>query len=110
MNSEIRTVVTFSSTAFDMAEPKDYFMNPCCFGDAVAKWLIAELRKQVAKTDEQPGQEDFGWYLNFEITGKGHTFERRWRRRQAKPPQGGLPTPYPPESLRQKSEKYGGSK
>jgi len=40
----------------------------------VAKWLIAELRKQGAKTDEQPGQEDFGWYLNFEITGKGHTF------------------------------------
>ena len=57
-----------------MAEPKDYFINPCCFGDAVAKWLIAELRKQGAKTDEQPGQEDFGWYLNFEITGKGHTF------------------------------------
>jgi len=57
-----------------MAEPKDYFINPCCFRDAVAKWLIAELRKQGVKTDQQPGQEDFGWYLNFEITGKGHTF------------------------------------
>ena len=31
MNSEIRTVVTFESTAFNMAEPKEYFINPCCF-------------------------------------------------------------------------------
>ena len=73
MDSEIRTVVTFNSTAFNMVEPKDYFINPSCFGDDVAKWLIDELRKRGVKTDEQPGQEDFGWYLNFEITGKGHT-------------------------------------
>src|SRR6267378_7831977 len=73
MDSEIRTVVTFNSKAFNMVEPKDYFINPCCFGDDVAKWLINELRKQGVKADEQPGQEDFGWYLNFEITGKGHT-------------------------------------
>jgi hypothetical protein len=26
------------------------------------------------KTAEKPGQEDFGWYLNFEVTGTGHTF------------------------------------
>lgn len=26
------------------------------------------------KTDEKPGQEDFGWYLNFEADGIGHTF------------------------------------
>jgi hypothetical protein len=74
MDSEIRTLVTFESTAFNMAEPKDYFINPCCFGDDVAKWLIGELRKQGWETDEEPGQEDFGWYLNFAVAGTGHTF------------------------------------
>jgi hypothetical protein len=74
MDSEIRTVVTFESTAFNLAEPKDYFINPCCFGDDVAKWLIGELRKQGLETDEKPGQEDFGWYLYFKATGIDHTF------------------------------------
>jgi hypothetical protein len=74
MESEIRTVVTFESTAFNMTEPKDYFINPCCFGDDVAEWVIRELRKQGMGTDEKPGQEDFGWYLNFEAAGIGHTF------------------------------------
>jgi hypothetical protein len=45
MDSEIKTVVTFESTAFNMAET----------------------------TDEKPGQEDFGWYLNFEVSGTAHT-------------------------------------
>ena len=74
MTSEMRTVVTFESTAFNMVEPKDYFINTCCFGDDVARWLIGELRKQGIVTDEKPGQEDFGWYLNFEMGGIGHTF------------------------------------
>jgi hypothetical protein len=55
-------------------DQKDYFINPCCFGDDVAEWLIRELRKQGMGTDEMPGQEDFGWYLNFEAAGVGHTF------------------------------------
>jgi hypothetical protein len=74
MDSKIRTVVTFESAAFNMAEPKDYFINPCCFGDDVARWLIGELHKQGFEADEKPGQEDFGWYLNFGATGIGHTF------------------------------------
>jgi hypothetical protein len=74
MESEIRTIVTFESSAFNMTTPKDYFINPCCFGDDVAEWLIGELRKQGMGTDEKPGQEDFGWYLNFESAGIGHTF------------------------------------
>jgi hypothetical protein len=73
MDSEIKTVVTFESTAFNMTEPKDYFINPCCCGDDVAMWLIGELRKLGLPTDEKPGQEDFGWYLNFEVTGAAHT-------------------------------------
>jgi len=43
MESEIRTVVTFESTAFNMITPRDYFVNPCCFGDDLAEWLIREI-------------------------------------------------------------------
>lgn len=74
MESEIRTVVTFESTAFNMIKPRDYLVNPCCFGDDLAEWLIRELRKQGMGTDEKPGQEDFGWYLNLEAAGVRHTF------------------------------------
>lgn len=73
MQSPLRIVVTFESTAFNMTEPKDYFINPCCFGDDLAEWLIKELRKLGMKADEKPGQEDFGWYLDFEVAGIGHT-------------------------------------
>lgn len=83
MKSEIRTVVTFESTAFNMTEPRNYFINPCCFGDDVAEWLIRELSKQGMGTDEKPGQEDFGWYLNFEAGGyRPHVCDRtsaKWR-------------------------------
>jgi hypothetical protein len=74
MKSKLRTVVTFESEAFNMAEPKDYFINPGCFGDDVAKWLIDGLRRQGLVTEDEPGQEDFGWYLNFETAGVTHTF------------------------------------
>jgi hypothetical protein len=74
MYSPIRTVVTFKSQAFNTAEQKSYFINASCFGDDLAKWLIQELGKRGIKTDDEPGQEDFGWYLNFEIGGTASTF------------------------------------
>jgi hypothetical protein len=57
-----------------MAEPKEYFINPRCFGDDVAKWAIDERPKQGVETEEKHGQEDFGWYLSFEVAGSGHCF------------------------------------
>src|SRR5690242_1872050 len=74
MQSKIRTLVTFESTAFNMTEPKDYFINPFCFGDDVGEWLIQELRKDGLESDEKPGQEDFGWHLIFEVGDISHTF------------------------------------
>jgi hypothetical protein len=74
MYSPIRTVVTFNSQAFNTAEQKSYFINPGCFGDDLAKWLIQELGNRSFKTDDEPGQEDFGWYLNFKIGGTASTF------------------------------------
>jgi hypothetical protein len=44
MTAKIRTVVTFESSLFNTSDPKDYFINPCCFGDDVAVWLAQQLR------------------------------------------------------------------
>ena len=65
----MRTIVTFHSRAFNNQEPKPYFINACCFGDDVARWLIAKLRDRVVEVDEEPGQEDFGWYVRFRAAG-----------------------------------------
>lgn len=69
----MRTIVTFNSSAFNTAELKPYFINPGCFGDDLARWLSARFREAGVTTDEEPGQEDFGWYLNFEMPEGPHT-------------------------------------
>ena len=74
MEPPVRTVAVFRSTKFNSSEPRDYFINECCFGDDVAKWLIDQLRTHGLSTDEKPGQEDFGWYFNFTVDGIRHTF------------------------------------
>lgn len=61
-----KTEVYFLSSAFNCTQPKDYFINDCCFGDDVARWLIQQLRTQGVQTAE-PGQEDFGWYFTFYV-------------------------------------------
>ena len=71
MREAVATVVTFKSSAFNTTEQREYFMNPGCFGDDVAKWLIDVLRAKGCKA-ENPGQEDFGWYFNFEVEDTEH--------------------------------------
>jgi hypothetical protein len=61
----IRRNCIFQSQAFNTSEPKDYFINECCFGDDLARWLIAQLAARGLHTEAEPGQEDFGWYLTF---------------------------------------------
>ncbi|SRR5258708_17724736 len=61
----MRTLVTFQTRSFNTSDEKEYFINPCCFGDDACKWLIGQLRENGVKTDDEPGQEDFGWYFNF---------------------------------------------
>jgi hypothetical protein len=70
----MKTEVCFRSTAFNCTEPKDYFINDCCFGDDVARWLIQQLSKQGIQTSAEPGQEDFGWYFTFYAGGMEHCF------------------------------------
>ena len=74
MVQPVRTIVTFKNSAFNTSVPKEYFINDCCFGDDVAKWLAEELRRKGHQADETPGQEDFGWYFNFEVSGFNHCF------------------------------------
>jgi hypothetical protein len=83
MAAKIRTIVTFESSAFNTTDPKGYFINPCCFGDDVAKWLARQLRDKGHEAGETPGQEDFGWYLTFRISKAEYCFrDRSSRRRQ----------------------------
>jgi|SRR5438067_6780813 len=74
MPSAVKSVVTFVSDAFNNSEPREYFINDCCYGDDVCKWLIQQLRKNGNDIDETPGQEDFGWYFNYVASGIPHCF------------------------------------
>jgi hypothetical protein len=68
-----RTHVTFVTRLFNTEEVKDYFINPCCFGDDCAQWLIDRLVSQRSeKVDERPTQEDWGWC--FSITAEQRDF------------------------------------
>jgi hypothetical protein len=74
MDTRVKTLVTFKSAAFNMSEPKEYFINACCFGDDVARWLAEQLRSRGHQAAEAPGQEDFGWYFRFRVSGFEHCF------------------------------------
>jgi hypothetical protein len=74
METTVKTVVTFKSSAFNMSEPREYFINPGCFGDDLAKWLAEQLRSKGHQASEVPNQEDFGWYFTFIESGVEHCF------------------------------------
>lgn len=68
----MRTFVTFQSNRFNMTEPQEYFINPCCFGDDVCRWMIERLGDTGVQCDPEPGQEDFGWYFNLTLNDVPH--------------------------------------
>jgi len=63
----MRTVATFDSREFNLTEHREHFINEGCFGDDVGRWLIERLRAAGAVPDAEPGQEDFGWYVNYSV-------------------------------------------
>ena len=74
--SEIRRIVTFKCSAFNTTKEKEKFINPNNYGDDVAEWFAVELEKLGAKVDREddfPGQEDFGWYIDFTLGEKPFT-------------------------------------
>lgn len=68
----METEFTFKSTAFNCTETREYFLNPECFGDDLARWLIARLHQRGIETLDEPQQEDFGWYFTFWVAGVEH--------------------------------------
>jgi len=68
----VPTEVTFQSDGFNTSESRPYFINPECYGDDLAKWMMERLRATGYKTADEPGQEDFGWYFDFEVPAGPH--------------------------------------
>jgi hypothetical protein len=65
VSKNARTHVTFATKLFNTEDVKDYFINPGCFGDDCAQWLIDRLVSQGSeKVDERPAQEDWGWFFS----------------------------------------------
>ena len=75
----VRRNVIFRSDAFNTTEARPYFINPECFGDDVARWLMRELAARGAHVAAEPGQEDFGWYFTFRAGGTDHDFVLGYR-------------------------------
>ena len=67
MSEALRNLITFQSKEFNSTVPQEHFINDCCYGDDICKWLIEELTKKGVDCDKEPGQEDFGWYFNFSV-------------------------------------------
>src|SRR5438552_209089 len=72
IKNSMRNTVRFNSEKFNSSEPKDYFINPCCFGDDVGQWLRPRLEALGYRTCG-PEQEDWGWYLECARDGVTHT-------------------------------------
>ena len=63
MPSQKRYDLIFSSDRFNLSQPREYFINDCCYGDDVACWLVECLRSRGCAATE-PDQEDWGWYFD----------------------------------------------
>jgi hypothetical protein len=65
--------IIFKTKTFNTTIRRDYFLNPSCFGDDAARWLISELAARGHRPDTAPGQQDFGWHFGFHAGGARHT-------------------------------------
>ena len=74
MADEPRTVVTFRSANFNTTETRSNYTNPYNYGDDVAEWLRDQLKIAGVTVDPKIGQEDFGWYLGFEVGNQAYQF------------------------------------
>ena len=70
----VRRHVMFRSDAFYTGEPKPYYINPDCYGDDVARFLMERLKERGLTPDSEPGQEDFGWYFGYRVGGVDYQF------------------------------------
>lgn len=54
--------ILFRSSRFNLSKVEEHFINPCCFGEDVAAWLIPKLAVKDIET-AKPYQEDWGWEI-----------------------------------------------
>lgn len=67
----MRDHVTFLSDAFNLTEVRENFINPCCFGEDVAVWMIERLRAHPdLEVTPEPCQEDWGWEVFLSCRGR----------------------------------------
>lgn len=66
----MRTHVTFRSGAFNRTEVKENFINECCFGEDLARWLIPRFTDARLTVESEPCQEDWGWEVFVTCNGK----------------------------------------
>ena len=70
LNPSMQTHVTFLSDAFNRTEEKKNFINPCCFGEDLADWLIQRFAGTDLVVVTEPCQEDWGWEVFVTYGGK----------------------------------------
>lgn len=64
----LRTCATFTSAAFNTTTPKPEFAHPENYGDDLVRWFVVQLReRQLSVDEEDPSQEDHGWYVSFTV-------------------------------------------
>lgn len=61
--------VSFQTRLFENKVVKPHFINPICFGEDVAAWLIARLPQPPFVVSE-PIQEDYGWGFWTQVNGE----------------------------------------
>src|SRR6266481_5456786 len=54
--------IRFRSSNFNLSKVGKHFINPCCFGEDLAAWLVPKLAVRNIQT-AKPYQEDWGWEL-----------------------------------------------
>jgi hypothetical protein len=71
MSGTSRSDLIFSTDRFNLSEPREYFINDCCYGDDAARWLVDRLRAR-GLTVTEPDQEDWGWYFDAQFDGAAY--------------------------------------
>ena len=68
----IEQAVTLQTDLFEATTPGPNFINPRCFGEDFALWLVERLKKRNIEPSE-PIQEDWGWALIVPYQGSRFT-------------------------------------
>jgi hypothetical protein len=59
----------FRTGRFNLSKVQQHFINSCCFGEDLARWLRGKLSERGVRAEEAY-QEDWGWELRAEDDGK----------------------------------------